>query len=506
VRDIRHKVDGNVKDDEDHQPAQEEREKELGDVAVDDADHLVSYASGYTRLQVLAHERSSYLDSTWEKTFTHSRMALRVLLADESTTIKKVMQLALQDFAVEVKAVHAGVDVLDVARAFLPDIIFADVLLQKKNGYEVCAALKADRELKTIPVVLMWSSFMDLDAAQARSCGAEARLEKPFDVETLRKEVLELVPKTRSQRLAHFLEYSPKLNEDLAGDPSARAAAAQAAVQTQAMPPPPPSKPARATPPPVDASIRTRTAANIAPLPPTAPPIPEKSTWSMASFEDPTTLDATHDDEAESFKPLELSQLGSNEAEHKDAAPELNLETESGPHADDEAWSRQDLSHFKLDLPPISVGEGREEFKIDMGEEEFSTPNFELSSPPPEQHPSAYAEPAEAHGNDLTLESHEIANAADEIAMPLEPLDLEPGMDFIPQAAPSRSKSASSATPPRGADQMSAENLERIIRAQSREIIEQVVRKLVPDLAATIIREELERLLEDTAVRKDTRL
>jgi hypothetical protein len=53
---------------------------------------------------------------------------------------------------------------------------------------------------------------------------------------------------------------------------------------------------------------------------------------------------------------------------------------------------------------------------------------------------------------------------------------------------------------------MNAQELERVIRAQSREIIEQVVRKIVPDLAASIIREELERLLEDTAVRENRNL
>ena len=60
-------------------------------------------------------------------------MALRVLLADESSTIKKVFQLALQDFAVEVRPVNIGVDVAMVAKNFKPDIIFADVMLQKKE-------------------------------------------------------------------------------------------------------------------------------------------------------------------------------------------------------------------------------------------------------------------------------------------------------------------------------------------------------------------------------------
>src|SRR5690606_3309788 len=90
-------------------------------------------------------------------------MALRVLLADESSTIKKVFQLSLQDFAVEVQPVNVGLDVLAVAKKFQPDIIFADVLLQKKNGYEVCSEIKHDPQLSKIPVVLMWSGFMELD-------------------------------------------------------------------------------------------------------------------------------------------------------------------------------------------------------------------------------------------------------------------------------------------------------------------------------------------------------
>lgn len=134
-------------------------------------------------------------------------MALRVLLADESVTIKKVIQLALQDFAVEVKAVPVGLDVLEVSKAFQPDLVFADILLQKRSGYDVCRDLKKDVQTAAIPVILMWSSFMELDQKQVDACGADGRLEKPFEVEALRKLVLDLVPRTRSQRLATFLEY-----------------------------------------------------------------------------------------------------------------------------------------------------------------------------------------------------------------------------------------------------------------------------------------------------------
>lgn len=156
-------------------------------------------------------------------------MALRVLLADESVTIKKVIQLALQDFAVEVKAVPVGLDVLEVSKSFQPDLVFADILLQKRSGYDVCRDLKKDAQTAAIPVILMWSSFMELDTKQVDACGADGRLEKPFEVEMLRKLVLDLVPRTRSQRLATFLEYPATIAAPLKAEVDAEKVQRQAA-------------------------------------------------------------------------------------------------------------------------------------------------------------------------------------------------------------------------------------------------------------------------------------
>lgn len=139
-------------------------------------------------------------------------MALRVLLADESSTIKKVMQLALSDFAVEVKAVPVGLDVLPVTKSFKPDIIFADVLLSKRNGYEVSQDIKNDSETSHIPVVLMWSGFMEVDESKVAESKAEGRLEKPFDAEHLRNLVNNLVKKTATNPVSNFLSF-PEMPE-----------------------------------------------------------------------------------------------------------------------------------------------------------------------------------------------------------------------------------------------------------------------------------------------------
>ena len=78
-------------------------------------------------------------------------MALRILLADESPTIKKVFQLALRDFAVEVRSVGLGSEVELLAEDFNPDVVFIDILLQKKNGYDVSNSLKKLQEISIHP-------------------------------------------------------------------------------------------------------------------------------------------------------------------------------------------------------------------------------------------------------------------------------------------------------------------------------------------------------------------
>src|ERR1700722_7063137 len=98
-------------------------------------------------------------------------MALKVLLADDSAAIKRVVQLSLQDFGAEVKSVGSGKDVLDVCRTFHPAIAFVDVLLPHKTGYEVVTEMKNDSALKSTPVVMLWSAFMAFDENKFKASG-----------------------------------------------------------------------------------------------------------------------------------------------------------------------------------------------------------------------------------------------------------------------------------------------------------------------------------------------
>jgi CheY-like chemotaxis protein len=141
-------------------------------------------------------------------------MSLRVLLADESASIRKVFQLGLQDYGAEVKSVHNGLDVIQVAEKYHPDIIFADILLQKKNGYEVSEEIRNHPELNDVPVVLMWSSFMELDQDKYKACKAQAEMEKPFEVELMRSHIENLVDRAKNQQLSQFLTFPESINNE----------------------------------------------------------------------------------------------------------------------------------------------------------------------------------------------------------------------------------------------------------------------------------------------------
>lgn len=311
-------------------------------------------------------------------------MALRVLLADESVTIKKVIQLALQDFAVEVKAVPVGIDVLEVSKSFQPDLVFADILLQKRSGYEVCADLKKDAATAAIPVVLMWSSFMELDQKQVETCGADGKLEKPFEVETLRKLVLQLVPRTRSQRLATFLDFPASIAAPLKGDAPAKAtpSAKPPVAMPVAKPAPPPEAPISlggdATP--LGALPDLQLEGLSTPPPTSTPTSSGSSAWNMDSFE-PLNLEGLHltdlspeieseKDADDKFEPIQLSTPVPSAASLT-PAPELTVDDDDD---EPEAWSNKSLEKYRL--PPLKPDES---LGVDDSTPDFQT--FEIKPP-----------------------------------------------------------------------------------------------------------------------------
>src|SRR5215208_5903029 len=110
-------------------------------------------------------------------------MTRRILLADDSVTIQKVIELTFMDEDYEVNAVSNGDDAVASLSQLRPDFVITDIHMPGANGYEVCRRSKA--LLPEVPVLLLVGTFEPFDEAQSRSAGADAFLKKPFDSQEL---------------------------------------------------------------------------------------------------------------------------------------------------------------------------------------------------------------------------------------------------------------------------------------------------------------------------------
>jgi CheY-like chemotaxis protein len=128
-------------------------------------------------------------------------MSNKLLLADDSITIRKVVGIifANEDYALSV--VDNGNAALEKAREIIPDIILADVLMPGNTGYEVCAEVRRDPALKHIPLLLLTGAFEPFDEEKARQSGADDFISKPFESQQLIEKVKILIELGKERKL-----------------------------------------------------------------------------------------------------------------------------------------------------------------------------------------------------------------------------------------------------------------------------------------------------------------
>jgi DNA-binding response OmpR family regulator len=112
-------------------------------------------------------------------------MAHKLLLADDSITIQKVVELVLAEEDFEIKSVSNGEDALNVIESFRPDIVLADIEMPKINGYQLCEKIKQNPDTSNVPVILLAGAFEPIDEELARTVGADDSVIKPFESQEL---------------------------------------------------------------------------------------------------------------------------------------------------------------------------------------------------------------------------------------------------------------------------------------------------------------------------------
>jgi CheY-like chemotaxis protein len=155
----------------------------------------------------------------------------KLLLADDSVTIQRVIELTFADENVQVVAVGDGKEAIERVQADRPDIVLADIGMPERDGYEVAAFIKGNPELAHIPVLLLTGAFEPIDEERAKSSGCEGVLVKPFEPQMVISRVRELLGKRAPQPQS---------------EPSGPSAGAVPAAESNA-PPPAASPPASAT-------------------------------------------------------------------------------------------------------------------------------------------------------------------------------------------------------------------------------------------------------------------
>jgi CheY-like chemotaxis protein len=429
-------------------------------------------------------------------------MSTKILLADDSITIQKVVGIIFANEDYELVVVDNGSAALDKAREIHPAVMLVDALMPEKSGYEVCEEVRRDPSLASTPLLLLVGAFEPFDENKARTAGADDFITKPFESQNLIDKVKKLAELAESRDTA-----GSGLTESCLDEPAGQ-------LEPQVSPAVAPSEA------PADAVAASANLEEVGAHAASAPlsadaqaeipgviqlssvdiveASPDEDLWGAFSeegdegeavhigevIEESDTVEFSYEvEEIEPFSPVE------------DETPVVGAISGETPEADDDTYSitgREERPVFEEAPEPLEesgavsgtsftsplAGES-----ISLGTEpEPASPALEVTS---FESPADVEAPAEMTGFDqegtpLRFASEEEYVPADEAFAALE----EP-----PAAGVAPSIEGERIT-------ISEAQLAEAISRISRELIEKIAWDVVPDLAETIIKEEIRKIKE----------
>jgi twitching motility two-component system response regulator PilG len=116
----------------------------------------------------------------------------KVLVIDDSNTIRRSAEIFLKQGGHEVLLAEDGFDALSKINDYQPDLVFCDILMPRLDGYQTCAIIKRNPKFSDTPVVMLSSKDGVFDKARGRMVGSQDYLTKPFTKDQLLQAVRQL--------------------------------------------------------------------------------------------------------------------------------------------------------------------------------------------------------------------------------------------------------------------------------------------------------------------------
>lgn len=463
-------------------------------------------------------------------------MGTTLLLADDSITIQKVVGIIFANEDYELVVVDNGTSALEKARELRPDVMLVDALMPGKSGYEVCEEVRRDPQLKGTPLLLLVGAFEPFDEDKARQSGADDHITKPFESQSLIDKVKALLLLAASREPAvspAHEEVSPAIAADAPEDISVNSAAVAVAAMQPEIPAAAADTSAKlfdsfrgfvhlgsdaARPPVADeaASAQPETPASTVPVEPEGVILlssvdiveasPEDDPWGTFSevvedgeeihfgevLDEPAGAEQAIVDTVEEIEPFALMEeepasgsFGAISLHDEMPIPdETAVSLDEGPVVADEPVAGQVLEPVQenLILSPSASD------SISLGDFSPVHQSFDLSSEDIAE--LQEEEPAEQFG--FSPEFADLPFAQEDEYLPAEGLfPAEEAFDAVNQQPLPQVAAAAE-----GTVSCSEEQLAAAIAKVSREIIERIVWEVVPDLAETLIKEEIRKIKE----------
>ena len=114
-----------------------------------------------------------------------STTGMKVLVIDDSNTIRRSAEIFLKQGGHEVVLAEDGFDALAKVSDYQPDLIFCDILMPRLDGYQTCAIIKRNARFASVPIVMLSSKDGVFDKARGRMVGSQDYLTKPFTKDQL---------------------------------------------------------------------------------------------------------------------------------------------------------------------------------------------------------------------------------------------------------------------------------------------------------------------------------